>query len=71
MSNFLKQSKIKLQNANKNTNTINNSPGLGATKSNFTLAFCCSVNLLMESKELFFGSPITNHQPSSRFYNKI
>lgn len=38
-------------------------------KSNSTLAFCCNVNLLIESKEFERGSPTTTHQPSSRFYS--
>lgn len=32
-----------------------------------TLAFCCRVSLLMEMRLLDLASPITTHQPSSRF----
>lgn len=32
-----------------------------------TLAFCCKVSLLMEMRLLDLASPITTHQPSSRF----
>lgn len=32
-----------------------------------TLAFCCSVRRLMEMRLLDLESPITTHQPSSRF----
>lgn len=35
-----------------------------------TFAFCCSVSLLMEMRLLDLGSPITTHQPSSRFCDK-
>lgn len=34
-----------------------------------TFAFCWSVSLLMEIRLLDLGSPITTHQPSSRFCN--
>lgn len=34
-----------------------------------TFAFCCRVSLLMEIRLLDLGSPITTHQPSSRFWN--
>jgi hypothetical protein len=47
-----------------------NLPGLGATKSSFTFAFCCKVSLFIDSNEFILGSPITTHQPSSRFYLK-
>ena len=40
-------------------------------KSNFTLAFFCNVNRLIDNKEFVLGSPITTHQPSSRFCNKV
>lgn len=43
-------------------------PEVGATKSSFTLAFCCNVSRLIDNKEFVFGSPMTTHQPSSRFY---
>jgi hypothetical protein len=57
-------------NISKSQEIYENLPGLGATKSSFTFAFCCKVSLFMDSNEFIFGSPITTHQPSSRFYLK-
>lgn len=39
----------------------------GGQADTLTLAFCCRVSLLMEMRLLDLASPITTHQPSSRF----
>lgn len=43
---------------------------LSASTAGLTLAFCCSVSRLMEMRLLDLESPITTHQPSSRFCRK-